>query len=91
MIDHDINYSQAHVLHLTAEAEDLARRSDDVHFAKPEQKVPLAATLDVMKHRIDQWRLEVEWALRLRKEEVERQENVSRQELESLQTHQEDL
>ncbi len=90
LIDHYLNYSQAHVLHLTAEAEDLARRGDDIHFANPQQKVSLAATLDVMKHRIDQWRLEVEWALHLRQEEVERQENVSDQEHESLQTHQEE-
>ena len=82
LIDHYINYSQAHVLHLTAEVEDLTRRVDDVHFANKE---PLAATLNMMKHRIDQWRLEVEWAQSLRKEEVERQEGVLD---ESWQTHQ---
>jgi DNA-binding PadR family transcriptional regulator len=55
LIDHYINYCQAHVLHLTAEKEDLAQSN---HMS-PSQ---LDATLNVMQHLIDQWKLELDWA-----------------------------
>ena len=67
LIDHYINYCQAHVLHLTAEREELALSNYPGHQSS------LPATLDVMAHMMDQWRLEVEWALRLRAEENARQ------------------
>lgn len=73
LIDHYINYCQAHVLHLTAEREDLAGS----HY--PGHETSLPATLDVMKHMTDQWRLELEWALRLRAEEVARQEGLEQE------------
>ncbi len=74
LIDHYINYCQAHVLHLTAEAEDLARVGQLHRYEGVD--VSLAATLDVMKHMMDQWCLEVEWALRLRERELAHQEGV---------------
>lgn len=74
LIDHYINYCQAHVLHLTAEKEDLAWSNYPGHQSS------LPATLDVMEHMTDQWRLEVEWALHLRAEEVACQQGESRQE-----------
>lgn len=67
LIDHYINYCQAHILHLTAEAEDLASRN----YLSPSQ---LKATLNVMQHGVDQWSLELEWARKLRKDEVARVE-----------------
>ena len=71
LIDHYINYCQAHVLHLTAEAEDLATQRH------PGIEISLAATLDVMKHVEDFWHHEVEWAQHLRQEELTRQQGGS--------------
>jgi DNA-binding PadR family transcriptional regulator len=73
LIDHYSNYCQAHVLHLTAEGEDLATGNYH-HYPGDDQVLP--AILDVMKHMADQWRQEVEWALRLRTAEVARQEEI---------------
>ena len=64
LVDHYINYCQAHILHLTAEAEDLERTSRQ-HMT-PYQ---FDATLAVMQHLIEQWRLEFEWAMSLREKE----------------------
>ncbi|HVU67236.1 MAG TPA: helix-turn-helix transcriptional regulator [Ktedonobacteraceae bacterium] len=62
LIDHYLHYCQTHILHLTAEIEDLA--------AKSHQKLWLPPTLEVMQHRADQWRLEMAWARRLREREA---------------------
>ena len=77
LLDHYINYCQAHVLHLTAEAEDLSVDNCRHYEHDPEA---LATTLDVMKHIADQWRLELEWATRLRAQEIARQEEGSQEE-----------
>ena len=66
LIDHYINYCQAHILHLTAEGEDLA--TGHYHRYEGDEWV-LRSTLDVMGHMTDQWRLEVAWAQRLRARE----------------------
>lgn len=66
IIDHYINYCQAHVLHLTAEAEDLEHLGTSYCM----DQVRLDATLNVMQHLTDQWKLELEWARRLREQEV---------------------
>ena len=55
LIDHYINYCQAHVLHLAAEKEDLAQSNHMSPFQ-------LDVTLHVMQHLIDQWKLELDWA-----------------------------
>jgi DNA-binding PadR family transcriptional regulator len=70
LLDHYVNYCQAHILHLTAEREDLARGNYH-HYRGDEWG--LQATLDVMKHMTDQWRLKVTWAQRLRAREQVRQ------------------
>ncbi|HEY0756600.1 MAG TPA: PadR family transcriptional regulator [Ktedonobacteraceae bacterium] len=72
LIDHYLNYCQTHVLHLIAEGNDLAEGNYH-HYEGGEDVLP--ATLDVMRHMADQWRLEVSWAMRLRKQEVQRQED----------------
>lgn len=73
LIDHYINYCQAHVLHLTAESEDM--------LANNYQQGPDPSTvLEVMRHILDQWRLEVEWAQRLRTQEVARQQEATQRE-----------
>src|SRR2546427_3557143 len=61
LIDHYINYCQAHILHLIAEGEDL-------QVGKHLSPVHLSATLKVMQHLIDHWRLELDWARSLREE-----------------------
>lgn len=66
LIDHYINYCQAHILHLVAEGEDLAR--GNYHRYEGDQWV-MPATLDIMKHMADQWRLEVAWAQSLREQQ----------------------
>lgn len=73
LIDHYINYCQTHVLHLTAEGEDLA--TGHYHHTSGEN-LWLPATLGVMEHMGDQWRLEVAWALRLREQEQARQQTL---------------
>lgn len=65
LIDHYINYCQAHVLHLTAEAEDLASR-DDTYMSQPQ----LEAILDVMQHKTVEWRLELDWVKSLHEKEL---------------------
>lgn len=67
LIDHYINYCQAHVLHLNAEAEDFEH-----HVREYATAYQFGATLQVMHHLADAWRLELEWALGLRATEVAR-------------------
>ncbi len=64
LIDHYVNYCQAHVLHLTAEKEDLARTK---HMSLSQLNV----TLNVMQHMIDQWKLELDWANSLHEKDLE--------------------
>ena len=71
LIDHYINYCQAHVLHLTAEAEDLVRDVNNRGYMRRSQ---LETIVNVMQHMTDQWRLELEWAKSLREKEVAQQD-----------------
>lgn len=73
LLEHYLNYCQAHVLHLIHETNDLATHG----LAKgyPDQEA-LAATLDVMRHVTEQWRMEVEWVQRLRTEVLARREHA---------------
>ena len=68
LIDHYINYCQAHVLHLTAEADDLVREVSS--HVPPWSPARLEAVLNVMQHMIDQWQLELDWTQKLREKEV---------------------
>lgn len=67
LVDHYINYCQAHVLHLTAEAEALVREVNDRAFMSSSQ---LETTVNVMQHVANQWRLDLEWARSLREKEM---------------------
>ena len=71
LINHYINYCQAHVLHLTAEIEDLETHENEYHW---DNAIRLAPTLNVMKHMAEQWRHELAWAFCLRQQEVAYQE-----------------
>ncbi len=66
LIDHYLHYCQTHIWHLTTEIEDLAARSQPFQ----QRDLWLPATLEVMQHRADQWRLELAWAQRLREREI---------------------
>jgi len=71
LIDHYINYCQAHILHLTAEREDLV-----AHKGFELGPVHLSSTLNVMQHLIDQWQLELDWARSLREQELSQAEEM---------------
>ncbi len=73
LLDHYINYCQAHVLHITAEADDLVQRSPD--WGPDWGPTHFKAVLDVMQHMIDQWQLELDWAKTLREREIARIES----------------
>ncbi|HEY6284794.1 MAG TPA: PadR family transcriptional regulator [Ktedonobacteraceae bacterium] len=65
LIDHYSNYCQAHILHLTAEREDLvANKGYELNPAH------LSSTLNVIQHLIDQWQLELDWARGLHEREL---------------------
>jgi DNA-binding PadR family transcriptional regulator len=68
LIDHYVNYCQAHVLHITAEADDLVQKSPD--WGPEWGPKHLQAVLDVMQHMIDQWQLELNWAKALHEREL---------------------
>jgi DNA-binding PadR family transcriptional regulator len=70
LIDHYINYCQAHVLHITAEADDYAQRSPE--WGSEWGPARRQAVLDVMQHMIDQWQLELAWTHVLRERELTR-------------------
>ena len=71
LIDHYINYCQAHILHLIAEREDLV--SNKGYELSPAH---LSSTLNVMQHLIDQWRLELDWARSLHEQELAQAEGI---------------
>lgn len=73
LIDHYINYCQAHMLHITAEADDLVRRSPD--WGPEWGPKHFKAVLSVMQHMVDQWQVELDWAKALRERDLARIES----------------
>ncbi len=69
VIEHYISYCQSHIQHLTNEADDLARAHYPSFNDDPRQ---LPATLSVMRHMVEGWRLEEAWAQDLLKAEFQR-------------------
>ena len=63
LMRHYLNYCQAHILHLTAEWEDMTHVSDQHLDADSRQ-----ALLGTMQHMIDVWQLEFSWAQQLYKD-----------------------
>lgn len=70
LIDHYINYCQAHVLHLLAERDDIQARTEQI------DPVHVGAVVQVMQHMIDQWQLELDWAKSLRQQELAQAEGI---------------
>lgn len=73
LIDHYINFCQAHILHLSHEREDFKRDIETYVEFRPTDP---DATLSIMQHMIDQWNLELTWAQQLRAKEVAQQEGL---------------
>ena len=80
LIDHYINYCQAHVMHMTEEADDLVQRSPD--WGPDWGPARLKAVLDVMQHTVDQWQVELDWARGLHERELSRIESSDSEMLE---------
>lgn len=72
LIEHYINFSHAHILHLQMEGDDM-RRSHDL-YGKTSDALELS--LEAIQHRIDQWQLEVDWAKQLREKVLAQLENT---------------
>src|SRR5436305_6862968 len=64
ILDHYINYCQAHLLHITAEADDLVQQAPA--WGPEWGAMRFKAVLDVMQHMVDQWQVELDWAKTLR-------------------------
>jgi hypothetical protein len=73
LIDHYINFCQAHILHLSQEREDFKRNIETYAEFRPTDP---DATLNIMQHMIDQWTLELNWAQQLHAKEVAQQEGL---------------
>lgn len=67
LIDHYSNYCQAHILHLTAEAEEMAR--EFMNWEPESAATWVQDVLNVMQHSIEQWELELQWAKSLHEKE----------------------
>ena len=72
LIDHYSNYCQAHIRHLTAEAEDMSR--DYMNWGTSEEETEINGrfikdVLNVMQHDVAQWEQELLWVRSLRENE----------------------
>lgn len=77
LIDHYIHYCQAHVFHQQSEADDLVRNGPGY----PEMDSSrLEFTLEMMRHSVDGWQHELDWAKSLRTKEFAHLEQVGKQE-----------
>jgi hypothetical protein len=70
LIDHYLNYCQAHILHLVNEREDILARSEQINPAHA------GAVALIQQHMIDQWKLELDWAKSLRQQELAQAEGI---------------
>lgn len=81
LIDHYMHYCQAHIFHLQTEAEDMVRQTaelDDLWDKAPQlahgfpriDSYSVESVVNTMQHLIDQWKLELDWAKRLREREI---------------------
>lgn len=63
LVDHDLNYGQAHIVHLTGEVTEMEVDAPRRQFLTP---VQIAATLQVIRHARNQWQLDHTDVLALR-------------------------
>lgn len=77
LIDHYVNYCQAHIFHLQTEMEDMQRsapfymREDNYDYMQMNAE-SVDNIINVMQHMIEQWQHELAWARSLQKRELER-------------------
>jgi len=69
LIDHYINYCQAHILHLKAQAKKLVEGETQYQVMSLAQ---LEATLHVLRRSTSQWQVDLEYASSLREKEMTR-------------------
>jgi DNA-binding PadR family transcriptional regulator len=69
LIDHYINYCQAHILHLKAQAKKLVEGETQYQVMSLAQ---LEATLHVLRRSTSQWQVDLEYASGLREKEMTR-------------------
>jgi DNA-binding PadR family transcriptional regulator len=69
LIDHYINYCQAHILHLKAQAKKLVEGETQYQVMSLAQ---LEATLHVLRRSTSQWQVDLEYANSLREKEMTR-------------------
>jgi DNA-binding PadR family transcriptional regulator len=72
LLSHYINYSQACILHIKTEAENLVHELTGSYGENPLHR---ELALNVMQHRANQWQAEVDWTMQLREKLVARIEN----------------
>jgi len=77
LIDHYIHYCQAHVFHQQSEADDLVRNG--AAYSQMDAS-SLEFTLEMMRHSIDGWQHELDWAKSLRAKELVHLEQTDHQE-----------
>jgi DNA-binding PadR family transcriptional regulator len=77
LIDHYIHYCQAHIFHQQSEADDLLRNGQSYGTM---DSTRLDFTLEMVRHSIDGWQREVEWAQNLRAKEFAHINQTDRQE-----------
>ena len=65
LLDHYVHYSEAHVMHLTAEGEGLRNMPPGI-----EEPDYLNAALKTLEHMVAQWQLELAWGRSLREHEL---------------------
>lgn len=72
IIDHYINYCQAHITHLIVEKEEVIHESPT--WGPSWQGEHAQAVIRVIQHKINQWQMELDWVKDLRKQELARQQ-----------------
>ena len=72
LIDHYMNYCQAHIIHLTMQMEEVLHESPSwwPENDPANNKEHIERVLRVMQHYLDEWQLEYEWAKGLREKEM---------------------
>jgi DNA-binding PadR family transcriptional regulator len=77
LMDHYVNYCQAHIFHLQTEMEDMQRsapfytREDNYDYMQMNAE-SVENIINVMQHMIEQWQHELAWVRSLQKRELER-------------------
>lgn len=88
LLDHYINYCQAHIFHLQAEAEDMIREAARFHEGSSGylrwDASEIERVVNVILHSAEQWHHEMEWAKDLREREISLSEEPSES---SMQTY----